>query len=193
MEMARLRVEMQLAGLSINAPMRRIKTIQNERPQMTVDREAPSIEVDMESLHNNIGLKSPMTLSQDSAAQARSAVLQNIKTTENNGDAVATLPHSQNPIAAIARARVIQPTPVGVPSGQPVDPTVKVTGHTGDLNIDWAIQDISISWDDYQTPVITIDPKPSVDVSLAQESRVEFKVVEQSYPPETGRNIDEEA
>jgi hypothetical protein len=193
MELARIRIEMQLAGLSIEAPMRRIQTIRNERPEMTVKREDPTIEVDMESLHNNIGLKSPMVLTQDRVAMAKSQSLQKIKDYENNGDAMAALPHKGNPIAAIARARLIHPNKPAQPSGQARDPLVTVEGHQGSLNIDWSIQDISIRWDDYQSPVITVDPKPFIDISLAQEGSVEFRVVEQSIPPETGRTIDAEA
>lgn len=189
-QMARLSIETQMARLSINAPVRRIKAVQQQRVQMTVSREYPSLEVNMESLRNNIGLKSVGTLVQESAAQAVSQAQQGIKNIENNGDFVSALPRRGNPIADIARSTMLR-TKQAAPSGRASDPTVSVKSNPGSLSIDWSLQDISISWDDYQSPIITVEPKPSVDVMLVQEPHLEFKVVEQSYPPETGRTIDE--
>lgn len=191
-ELARISIQTQMARLSIHAPIRRIKTISNEKPEMTVRRESPSIEVDMESLHNNIGLKSPMSLMREYTAQTKSQSTQAIKDIENNGDALAALPQNGNPVATIARNTLLQPVPPLKGSGTPSDPTVSVKGHQGALNIDWSIQDVSISWDDYQSPVITLDPKPSVDVTLAQPGQLKFIVVEQSFPPEKGRSLDKE-
>jgi hypothetical protein len=62
----------------------------------------------------------------------------------------------------------------------------------GSLSIDCSMHDISITWDDYQAPVITIEPKPSVDIVLVQEPHLAFRVVENTYPPESGRTIDKE-
>lgn len=189
--MARLSVEAQLAQLSINAPMRRIKAIQQQRAQMTVKREDPSLEIDMTSFRNNNGLKSVATLARESASQATAKVKQSIKNIENNGDRVAAQPRNGNPIAQIARSALVsikQPAP---PRGAS-DPTVSVMSEPGSLNIDWSVQDMSITWDDYQNPVISIEPKPSVEILLAQKPTLEFKVVEQAFPPETGRTIDKE-
>lgn len=189
-QMAQLTVEAQMARLSINAPVRRIKAVQQQRAQMTVDREYPSLEVDMQSLRNNIGLKSVGTLVQESASQAYEQVRQGIKNIENNGDYIATLPRRGNPIAEIARSTMLRVKQASTTGGVS-DPTVAVKSDPGSLSIDWSLQDISITWDDYQTPIITIEPKPSIEVVLAQEPHLEFRVVEQSYPPETGRTIDQ--
>ncbi len=189
--MARISVQAQLARLNIDVPMRRIKTVQKPRAQMTIDREKPSLEINMESLRNNIGLKSIRTLTREIAAQSFSQVRQAIKNIENNGDYAATLPQRGNPIAQIARNAIVSARPAPAPRGAS-DPTVSVTSNPGSLNIDWSMQDVSITWDDYQTPVITIEPKPSVDIVLEQEPHLAFKVVEHTYPPESGRTIDEE-
>ncbi len=188
--MARLSIDAQLARISINAPTRRIKAVQQQRAQMTVDREFPSLEVDMQSLRNNIGLKSVGTLVRESAVKAAQHVKQAIKDIENNGDYIAALPRSGNPFAQISRSALVSvkqpPAPRGIS-----DPTVSVKSNTGSLSIDWSMQDISIKWDDYQNPIITIETKPSVEFALAQEPHLEFRVVEQSFPPETGRTIDQ--
>ncbi len=192
MTLPRINVDTTMARLSVHAPIRRIKTIHGQHPQMTVSRENPKIEVDMESLRNNIGLKSSATLVRDQAAKARAQSTQGIKDIENAGDAMAAIPHSGNPVAAIALAKITRMAPNLQGSGRAVDPTVDIKGHKGALSIDWSIQDISISWEEYQQPVITVDPKPSVEITLAQPGHIKFIVVEQSFPPEKGRSIDEE-
>jgi hypothetical protein len=190
--MARLRIEVQLARLSIDYKHRRIKEIQQQSAQMKVSREYPSLQVDMRSLRNNIGLKNIEVLVRENVSQAYSSVQQSIKTIENSGDQIAALPRKGNAIAAIARQNMLRTRQPSVPRGVS-DPTVGMKSNPGSLSIDWSLQDLTISWDDYQAPVITLDPKPSVNIELAQEARIEFKVVEQSIPPESGRTIDKEA
>ena len=190
--MARISVQAEMARLSINAPTRRIKAVQQNRAQMKVIRKHPSIKVDMTSLRNNIGLKSIKTLTREIAAQSVAQAKQGIKNIENNGDFVAAFSGSGNPIAEIARRAMLQTRRVPSAPGRAVDPTVNVKSDPGSLRIDWSMQDISITWDDYQAPVITIEPKHTVDVVLVQKPHLEFRVVEQSYPRESGRTVDEE-
>lgn len=192
MTLPRISVDTTMARISVHAPIRRIKTIHGQHPRMTVSRENPKIEVDMESLRNNIGMKSSATLIQDQAAKARAQSTQGIKDIENAGDAMAAIPHSGNPVAAIALAKITRMAPNLQGSGRAVDPTVDIKGYKGTLSIDWSIQDISISWEEYQQSVITVDPKPSVEITLTQPGHMKFIVVEQSIPPEKGRSIDEE-
>jgi hypothetical protein len=192
-QMARLSIEIQLARLSVDFKHRRIKEIQQQSAQMKVSRQNPSLDVDMRNMRNNIGLKDVGTLAQENTARAINEIQQTVKTIENNGDFVASLPRKGgNPIASIARQGMLRIRQPSVQRGA-IDPTVTVKGNPGSLNIDWSLQDITISWDDYQAPVITLDPKPSVNIQLAQEAHVEFKVVEQSIPSESGRTIDKEA
>jgi hypothetical protein len=192
-QMARLSIEIQMARLSIDYKHRKIKEVQQHSARMNVSRTNPSLDVDMQSLRNNIGLKNVEVLTQDNAAQAVSQAQQAVKTIENNGDYIAVLPKKNgNPIAAIARQTMLRTRQPAVPRGSS-DPTVMIKGNPGTLTIDWSLHDITISWDDYQAPVITLDPKPSVDIELAQEARIEFRVVEMSIPPEAGRTFDKEA
>jgi hypothetical protein len=190
-QMARISVKAQLARLNINAPMRRIKAVQQQRAQMTVKREDPSLKVNMESLRNNTGLKSLGTLRREFSSQALAQAKEGIKTIENNGDFIAAQPRQGNPIAQLARNAIVRAKPTPPPRGAS-DPTVSVTGNPGSLSIDWSVQDVSITWDDYQAPLITIEPKPSVDVVLVQEPQLTFRVVEHTFPPESGRTIDKE-
>jgi hypothetical protein len=190
-QMARISVQAQMARLSISMPIRRIKAVQQHRAQMTVSRKNPSLEVDMESLRNNIGLKSIGTLTREIAAQSFAQARQGTKNIENNGDYVAALPHEGNPIAQISRTAMLRTKTVSAPA-KAADPTVSIKGNPGSIKINWSLQDVSIIWDEYQTPIITVDPKPSVNIVMAQEPRLEFKVVEHSYPPESGRTVNEE-
>ncbi|SHH83114.1 hypothetical protein SAMN02745823_01093 [Sporobacter termitidis DSM 10068] len=192
-ELARLRANSQRAGLSLDYNYRGIKNIQQPSPQMTTNREDPSIEVDARNLRNNTGRKDIAAFMQDIVSQACSQAREGTKTIENNGDVVAALPHrGGNPIAEIARRKMLSVRQFA--ARQDVfDPMVNVSVNTGSFSIDWSIQDLTINWDDYQGPVLIVDPKPSVNIDLAQEARVEFKVVEETIPPETGNTIDEKA
>jgi hypothetical protein len=119
-------------------------------------------------------------------------VIEANKTVRSNGERFVTLPHGRNPIAQVAKQKV-KSAPPPRQGGAVIDPTIRIKANPGSISINWSIQDVKIIWDDYQAPVIRIDPKPYINVELAQEARVEFKVVEQSIPPEAGRMIDAEA
>lgn len=192
MELARLRVQTERAQISIEAPLRRIADLQPQRTQMDISSESPSVKVDMTSLMNNIGLKDIGTLAQDVVTEAQAKAKQGIKEIENNGDTVAKLINRGNAIAQIARSRILEVAQPAKPRGA-VDPTAEIIVNTGSLKIDWSTQDLKIQWDELQMPVISVDPKASVDISLAQKAHVEFKVVELSIPPVTGRNVDQRA
>lgn len=189
-QMARLSIESQRAGLSIEAPARRIRSIQPHSATMEVSLENPSIDVDMERFQNNVGLKSVPTLTRDISRQASNHADQAIKEMNRNGDAMARLPRNGNVIAQIAKNEVLAPVQPLTGSGVAQDATVEVTGHPGSVSIDWSMQDMSIIWDENQAPVIRLEPKPSVNIELAQAANIEFRVVEQMIPAESGRKID---
>ena len=191
-QMARLRVEFQMGRVSIDSRLRTIKQIDQHSAQMTVTRENPSIEANMESLRNNIGLKNDATLTRDMASEAVSRLEQSNREVKSFSSAVGSLPHSGNAIAQYARRALTSLPRVPSASGL-VDPTVDIKANPGSININWSLQDVKIIWDDYQAPMIRLDPKPYVNVELEQDAHVEFRVVEQSIPPEAGRTIDEEA
>lgn len=191
-QLAKLSISSQLAGLSIDAPARRIKSIQPQRARMEVSRENPRIDIDMEQFRNNIGMKSIGTLTAELGRQAFGQARQAIVEMDRNGDAMAQLPHHGNVIAQIARNRMLTPSRPITGTGVAQDPTVGMTGHPGSLSVDWSMQDMSISWDENQAPVITLEPKPSVDIRLAQKPHIEFRVVEQMIPALAGRTIDEQ-
>jgi hypothetical protein len=188
-QMARLSVVTQMARLSIDAPIRKIKSIQQQRAQMIVNRENPSLEIDIQDIRGSVGRSSVNTLVQASASRAYN-IRQSINNGSYNSSNISALSHRGNPIILITRSRISSANQSDT-SQAVIDGIASVKGNPGSLSIDWSLQDITISWDEYQAPVITIEPKPSVNVELAQEPFVEFKVVEQAYPPETGGTIDE--
>lgn len=190
-QMARIGIEMQMARLNVDMKMRRMR-VDDQNPEMSLERVNPSLDVDMTRLRNNLGMKDINTLTRELGTRAVEHAQQAIKNIENNGDNVAKMPRSGNPIAQIARTAMLRekrPLPVGTGD---MDGTVDIKSDPGSINIDWSIHDMSITWDDYQSPIITIEPKPSVDIMIEQEPHLKFKVIEQTYPPESGRAIDEE-
>jgi hypothetical protein len=156
-----------------------------------VTRQNPSIEAESESLRTNVSVENDAVPVVDAAGTA-SIVEPSSKGLRSGGDNIITLPRGANPVSKIAPRRSVSAAPLAVArcvTGQ----TAAIRGNPGSISINWSIQDVKIVWDDYQAPVIRLDPKPYVNVEMAQDARVEFKVVEQSIPPEAGRTIDEEA
>lgn len=191
-QMAQIQIESQTARISIDTHIRRMR-VEQQPAKMTVDREKPGIELDMQAFKDNIGLKGVGTLVQESAARAQAQALQGIRETVQDGNYVATLPSHGNPIAQVARQKMLQPPASKMNSGAVPDGAIKMKGNPGEMNINWTKNDVTISWDQFQTPVITVEPKPPyVTVHLAQKPAVEFTVVEQTYPPESGRTFDKE-
>lgn len=181
--MARLQIETQIARLSIRSPIRRIKTVDRQNAQMIVERERPSIEIKNERMGVN-------TMTRQNAPIPANQVRQD-KTI--NGQPAGSLPGNNGVGSPPVRIRIPVVRVPGNGGNVVSHGERRIAGNPGSLQIDWSIQDIAISWDEYQAPIITVDPKPSVDIRLAQEASVEIKIVEQTYPPETGEFIDEEA
>lgn len=182
-QMAKLQIESQIARLSIRSPMRRIKAVDRQNAQMIVVRERPSIQIENERKGVDILTRQ----------NAPAPVLQDRQDKTKGGYPSAALPGNNSVNSSPARIKIPVVRTTGIARSGLADVERRITGNPGSLQIDWSIQDISISWDEYQAPIITVDPKPSVDISLAQEARIEIKIVEQTYPPETGEMVDEEA
>jgi hypothetical protein len=189
-QMAQLQIDSRFARISIESKIRRMR-IEQLNAQMTVNRENPKIELDLEAFKDNIGLKEIGTLTHESAARARELAKQGIREMVRNGNYVGTLPSHGNAIAQVAMQEMLKSTVPQMGSGAVPDGAVKMKGNPGDFNIDWSRNDITISWDQYQIPVITVEPPPPyVTIALAQKPALEFTIVEQSYPPETGSSVD---
>jgi hypothetical protein len=189
-QMAQLQIDSRFARISIESKIRRMR-IEQQNAQMTVQREDPKIELDLEAFKDNIGLKEISTLTQESAARAHELAKQGIRETVSNGNYVGTLPSHGNSIAQIAMQNMLKPSAPQTNRSSVPDGAVKMKGNPGDFNIDWSRNDITISWDQYEIPVITVEPPPPyVTIALAQKPALEFSVVEQSIPPETGNSVD---
>lgn len=189
---AQIRIDSQRATLNIQMPDRTM-TVEQRRAQMSVERESGEVVLDMENFRNHIGLKSIRTLTEESAARAQAQVEQSIKEFAADADFIGTLPASGNPISQVARSRMLESKAPEMNSGKVPDGTVGMEGKPGEFSIDWSKHDLKINWDAFQSPVITVEPKASVDVQIVQEPHIEFTVVEQTIPAETGTTVDAEA
>lgn len=191
-QMAQIRIDSKLANLSIEAPHRRMR-ITRQDAQMTVQREAPDVELDMQDFRNKNGIKDIKAFMDDNTAKAYRQADQGIRETARDGDFVGTLPGSGSSIGRLAKSKLLEADMPEMNSGQVPYGPVKMKGDIGALAIDWSSHDLKIEWDDYQAPQITVEPKASVDVSVAREPYLEFTVVEQAIPPEKGTAVDAEA
>lgn len=191
-QLAQIRVDSQMASLSVEM-RRRSMSLEQGNARMQVERSAPDIALDMQEFRDNIGLKSVFTLTRESVAKAQAQVSQSIKKFASNADFIGTLPQSGNPIAQVARQQMLEPSVFDSGRSQVPEGAIKMEGKPGDLQIDWSKQDLVINWDQFQTPVITVEPKASVNVEIAREPILEFTVVEEYIPKETGQTLDTEA
>ena len=186
-EMARIAVESQMAALAIKKQQRTMH-IEQQRAIMSIEREAAYMKLDLQGFYDNIGLKGPQTLNRDTAANARADANQAISQIMSDARFVGTLPATSNGIGQLARQKLLapyQPEPGGMPPG-----AMEMQGNPGRIQIDWSNYELNIIWDQYQAPKIRLEPKASVEVRLAQEPRIEYRMVEEMIPPRSGRNID---
>lgn len=191
-QLAQIRVDSRMASLSVEM-RRRGMSVEQNNARMQVERSSPDIALDMREFRDNIGLKSVFTLTRESAARAQAQVSQSIKKFASNADFIGTLPQNGNPIAQVARRQMLEPTVFDSGRSRVPEGAVKMEGKPGNLRIDWSKHDLVINWDQFQTPVITVEPKASVEVELAREPILEFTVVEEYIPKETGQTLDTEA
>lgn len=189
-QMARIEVETQNASLEIDMKQRKMK-VEQQNAKMSVERQDPQIEFDFEDFYDNIGLKSIRTLSKESAAKADAQASKETKEIVEDGKFVGALPSSGNKIGQLARSKMLEKyvPEIGtqVPNG-----AIKMRGIPGDITIDWSSQDLRIVWDKLQSPGIEVAQKASVTVKQVQEPRIEYSVVEEMVPSETGKTVDTE-
>ncbi|MPM09135.1 hypothetical protein SDC9_55451 [bioreactor metagenome] len=191
-QMAKIFVESQRASLSIETKKRQMNT-KTQPAQMSVEKENPKVKLDLESFRDNIGLKSYRTLTAESAAQAQANVKQYIEGINADADFIGTLPSKGNAVAQAALSKMLQSKVPEMNSGDVPDGAIKMEGNPGTIKINWSKHDLKIIWDNFQSPVITVEPKASVKINMVQEPSVQYSVVELTIPPESGGNIDTEA
>ena len=189
---AQIQIDSQMAYLSIEMP-KRIMSLETQRAKMNVKTQPAKVDLDMEDFKNKIGIKSMQTLNDQIAAKAFSHVTSTIKEIANDAAYIGTLPSSGNPIADLSRSKMLRVEEPKLYDGASLDGTIKMSGTPGDIQIDWTSNEVKISWDEFQSPSITVEPKASVNVEMVQKPSVEFTVVEQTIPAETGRILDAEA
>jgi hypothetical protein len=191
-QMAQIHIASQRASLSIEMPKRTMR-VERKRARMAVDRRNGKIELNMRKFRDNIGLKGILSLAAENAARAKAKAERGIREIVRTGDRIGTLPGGENPVASAIREKMLEPETVQsdwdiVPAG-----AVEMEGKPGALDINWLRHDLKIAWDEYQTPIITVEPKPAVYVEIVREPNVEYTVVELTIPAETGRSIDAKA
>ncbi len=189
---AQLKIDSEMAALSIKMPKRRMK-VERKPAQMSVETTPGTVKLDMESFRNKLGIKSVFALADEIGNQAMADVKEAISNIVSDGDYVATLPSNGNPIAELMRSKMLNVEEPTLYHGNVPDGTIKMEGIPGDVQINWSSHEVKISWDEYQSPVITVEPKASVNVELAKRPSVKITVVELSIPPETGGTVDAEA
>lgn len=186
---AQIRIESQRASLSIEMTKRSM-LVQQRRAQMNIRQQSPKIELDMQNFRNNIGLKSNRAFMEENIANARAQAEQGIRQMAVDGDFIGTIPSSVNNIAQLAISKMLKVEEPKLNSGKVPPGAIKMDGKPGSLQINWSRHDLKINWDEYQNPKITVEPKASVHIEIVREPVLEFTVVEEFIPSETGRTID---
>jgi len=189
-QMMRIRVESQRAALSIDYPAQRQMRIDRQDAKMTVKKEQPKIKLDMQDFCNHHGMQDIGSFTAKSAAQACEDISQNIREIVSDGNTIARVPNNGNPIAELAKSKMLKVETPDMDGGVPYGP-VKMDGDPGAIRMDWSKYDLKIIWDKYQSPEINVKPKASVDARVVQDPYIKCTVVEQTIPPEKGAAFDE--
>ena len=189
---ARISIENQMARLEIRTPMRRIRSINVKRPQMLVSRRWPSLQINSDVLKKNTArgsIQELLNLKAQEAKESLHKVVQNLnqkaKEMLETADRAGLI--AQQAMDTLLSVRELKPkAELGEnPVSFYIDP--------GELHIDWTEHEISIQWDEYQSPIIVLEPKPQVRVKLEQRQAIVIKVVEYVYTPEQGMTINTKA
>jgi hypothetical protein len=188
-QMAKIDIESTKPVLKIDMPKREMQ-IETKNAEMTLDMEQGGIEIDMTAFRNNMGVRSISDFSSENIADAKVGLEQRRREYSADGDMVASLPSNGNSIAQVALKNLLATDMPEMNSGKVPEKPVRVSGQPGKIDINWSKSDIVIKWGKYEPPEITVEPKASVNVELAQEPIIECEVVEMEIPPETGRMID---
>jgi hypothetical protein len=188
-QMAKIDIESTKPVLKIDMPKREMQIV-TKNAEMTLNMEQGGVEIDMTAFRNNMGVRSLSDFSSKNIADAKAGVEQRRREYTAEGDLIAALPSNGNSIAQVALSHVLAADMPEMNSGKVPEKPVKVSGQPGKIDINWSKSDVVIKWGKYEPPEITVEPKASVNIELAQEPIVECKVVEMEIPPETGRMID---
>jgi hypothetical protein len=188
-QMAKISVESTMASLKIEIPKREM-IIQMPKVEMSLDMEKGTIDIDMSGFWHNAGFKTMLEMASENAAKAKSELEQSRREEAAEADYIGALPSSGNAIGQVSRRNLLKTDMPEMNTGRLPEKPVKIEGKPGKLNINWEKSDLVIRWGKYEPPIITVEPKPSVKIELAQEPKVETTVVELEIPPETGRMID---
>lgn len=189
---ARISIQNQMARLQIRTPMRRIREIDVKRPKMVVYRRWPSLHINSDVLKRNTArgtLQDLISLKAQEAKESLQKVVQNLnqkakemlETAERAGLIAQQAMEDMLSVKELKPKAELGENPVSFY----IDP--------GELRIDWTEHDITIEWDEYQSPVIVLEPKPQVQVKLEQRPTIAIKVVEYVYTPERGMTINTKA
>jgi hypothetical protein len=188
---ARISIQNQMARLQIRTPIRRIKEVDVKRAQMIVQRKGPRVQIDSGVLLRNTARGGLQHLLSVKAAEARQSLQKVIKNLNQKAKVMLESPDRSQIIAQNAMNDMLS-VPEMYPKAEIGENPVAFGIDPGMLQIDWTEHEITIRWDEYQAPVIVVDPKPSVNIMLEQEPSIEIKVVEHVYPPEQGATVNTE-
>lgn len=194
-QMARIKIETQRARLKIEQEMRQME-INMERAQMTVNRENGSLDIDSTALRNNTARRDIYTLQDHFASNATMKGRQGISEIVSKGNYLAQLPDNTGgrKVGQHAKQKLIESVSPATYGRSPLPQSgIEITGKKGEFSIDWTPYKLDISWGAMQRPVVTLDPKGSVNVELAQRASVDCTVVTMTIPKEIGNLVDTSA
>lgn len=188
-QMAQIQVSSQKARLGIESPHRKMEV--NRQPaKMTVDNQLGSVALDSTSLKENTGRCSVFSLQRKYAAESVENAQNWIQKVVQDGDYVAQQPNPGNTWGTLAQEHMLEVDTSD--SGRSTVPQsgISMNGNGGHCKINWSPYELGVKWENYQSPNITVEQKPSVEVQLSQKPKITFEAKEEYIPPEIGQNVD---
>lgn len=200
MKIQRLDIAQQRAQIQIHSERGKLKIksstrgmqVKSSSPQMSVDQQMGKVNLDYSGIKESTSRLNIFDMQERFAAAAKQDAQDGIERIVEDGDYVAQQPNPGNLRGSLELERMLEVQTPSFGGSDSIVPEAAVTmdGTAGTCDIQWTPGKFEICWEDYQRPSVTLEPSPSVDISVAKEAKIKCELVEKQISLEPGAVID---
>ena len=162
--------------------------ITTEQPHMDIERKNPTFKVNRKKINSESGLKPPDVLSKEIRENGKEMAQRGMKTAVEDGNFLGDVKKPGDRVGMLARQKAMnailkkKEMNIGLmPKSIP-----EIEWDRGYMRINWSKHSIVIDWDGDYMPVVTIDPKHSIEIYLRTEPYFRITVNEAEDPSTPG-------
>jgi len=168
--------------------------IRNELPEMQIERRPPSFEVNWQKVHDESGLKGPITLIKTIRDEVREGVLGHIADKVREYDEIGDLTRPGNRVAEQCRAASLRTAGTTINLGSMPQSLPEMSWDRGSMHVSWSRGRVVVEWEDVSNRAeIELDPPFSIEVYLRQKPffRVTVEDVQGPQVDAAGNSVDQ--